>query len=141
MRPHFKLAFRLNCISYNNLVQGFGHLFLSLIPFFCSSLCYICYFFSLLSLANIGNLIYLLKVFIYLLPKWLKCSKKEKKKLVAIFADPTWAYTCSFIGNRGLCGKQINVDCKDEFGSAPGGSGAPSSGSWFMALLFPVIIV
>lgn len=33
----------------------------------------------------------------------------------------------SFIGNRGLCGKQINVDCKDEFGSAPGGSGAPSS--------------
>ena len=34
VRPHFKLTFRLNCVSHNNFVQGFGHMFLSLIPFF-----------------------------------------------------------------------------------------------------------
>lgn len=36
--------------------------------------------------------------------------------------------SCSFVGNRGLCGKQINVTCKDDAGGPGTNSQSPTSG-------------
>lgn len=37
-------------------------------------------------------------------------------------------YSCSFVGNRDLCGKQINMACKDDGGGPGTNPQSPTSG-------------